>query len=468
MYYVPRRHPRVQLTGLWLVSASIFGVSACGDVQTWLKGGEKPETSAPEVVTGQELPEDPAFAASLVNSDYLNRSVNLRPWLERGFHGGNQTIAILDNGFAGLEASRGKNLPPNLTVFQGPIANSADTIHGTKLAEVIFAMTSGSPDWHRRSEHPRLKLYNANGFTNFSAAVDQAIQDRVDIIVYSQVWEFGGNFDGRGFINAAVNKATSAGILWINAAGNYAASSWQGPLVANFDSTARLPFEGKFVRLVVEEPQTSVKVTLSWNDFSDSKDWRTSRDLDLALLDRNGREIAVGRKIQDGFDHGRDANYSAHARETLETTLPQGVYLLRVDMRSRNFDQNSRIRLAANGRGVSFADQATDASVMIPADNPNVLTVGASDDELSSFGRTNGGITKPEVLAPSILEFESGISFQGSSSAAAVAAATIALYREACGPLSREQIVFAINNARLAQRSVKGMGLWLPAPGMCW
>jgi hypothetical protein len=113
-------------------------------------------------------------------------------------------------------------------------------------------------------------------------------------------------------------------------------------------------------------------------------------------------------------------------------------------------------------------DKANDASVMIPADNPSVLTVGASDDPSSSYGRTNGGITKPEVLAPSILEFESGISFQGSSSAAAVAAAAIALYREACGPLSRDQIVYAINNARISQRSAKGMGLWLPAPGTCW
>jgi hypothetical protein len=463
-----RKNPSLRLASLWLLLLSFFGISACGDVQTWFNRDKKPEASAPEVMTGPEMPDDPAYAASLVNYDYLTRSVNMKPWLEQGFHGSNQTIAILDNGFAGLESSRGKNLPPNLTVTQGPIANAAETLHGTKLAEVIFALTSGSPDWHLRSLHPRLKLYNANGFTNFSAAVDQAIQDRVNIIVYSQVWEFGGNFDGRGFINTAVNKATSAGIVWINAAGNYAESSWQGLLTANVDSTARLPFEGKFVRLVVDEPETNVKVTLSWNDFSDSKEWRTSRDLDLILLDGQGRELAAGRKIQDGFDHGRDQNYSAHARESLETTLPPGVYLLRVDMRSRNFDQNSRIRLAANGKGVSFIDQATDASVMIPADNPSVLTVGASDDPSSSYGRTNGGITKPEVLAPSILEFESGISFQGSSSAAAVAAAAIALYREACGPLSRDQIVFAINNARISQRSAKGMGLWLPAPGMCW
>jgi hypothetical protein len=446
---------------------------SCGDTKDWLEGlnPKKPtsDEATPEVFPEQDFDSDPAYKASLVNSDYLIRSVNLRPWLDRGFHGRNQTIGILDNGFAGIEASRGKHLPPNLSVWQGPINNSAETLHGTKLAEVIFAMTSGSPDWHPTSHHPRLKLYNSNGFTNFSAAVDQAIKDRVDIIVYSQVWEFGGNFDGRGFINEAVNKATAAGILWINAAGNYAASSWQGALVVNYlDSVAKLPFEGKYVRMVVSEPSTPVKVTLSWNDFSDSKDWRTSRDLDLALLDRTGREIASSRKIQDGLDHGRDSNYSAHARETLQITLSQGVYLLRVDVKSQNFDQNSRVRLAANGRGISFMDQSPDASVMIPADNPSVLTVGASDDASSSFGQTTSGLSKPEVVAPSILEFESGISFQGSSSAAAVAAATLAVYREACGKLSREQIIFGVNQGQLSQRSVKGLGLWLPPPQTCF
>lgn len=453
-----RLHVSALLASLWL--------GGCGEVDRLLKK-EEPIPSAPEVVGQSETPDDPAYQAALTNNDYLTRSVNLRPWLDFGYHAGSQTIAILDNGFAGLKSALGKTLPPDLTVFKGPIDNQSTTLHGTKLAEVIFALTSGSSKWSPRSRHPKLKLYNANGFSNFSAAVDQAVRDKVDIIVYSQVWEFGGNFDGRGFINAAVDKATSRGILWINAAGNYATSSWQGPLIPNYNATARLPFEQQFVRMVVNEDSTPVKVTLSWNDFADSKDWRTNRDLDLVILDRTGREVASGRKIQDGADHGRDSNYSSHAREIIDTTLQPGIYLLRVDIRSRNFDANSRLRLAANGPGVSFVDQSVDASVMIPADNPNVLTIGASDDSSSSFGRTNAGTSKPEVVAPSQLEFETGITFQGSSSAAAVAAATIAVYREACGRLTREQLVERIRGGILSQNTTHGFSLWLPNPGLC-
>ena len=35
---------------------------------------------------------------------------------------------------------------------------------------------------------------------------------QVDIILYAQNWQYGGNFDGGGFINSVVEEALSAGI----------------------------------------------------------------------------------------------------------------------------------------------------------------------------------------------------------------------------------------------------------------
>jgi Subtilase family/Bacterial pre-peptidase C-terminal domain len=448
-------------------------LTSCGSRPAWMGGqdskkdsNETVAISAPEV-TQTSTPNDPAFAAAIVNNAYLLSSVNLNPWIQANHHGQSLTIAIFDNGFGSLKLALGKRLPENLSVEKSPIANESVTTHGTILAEIIFAMTSGSPRWTQASQHPTLKLYNTNGFTNLSAAVDQAIADHVDMIVYSQVWEFGGNFDGRGFINAAVNKATNSGILWINAAGNYAASSWQGKLVANADQSAALPYSNKYVRLVVKDPSTSVKISLSWNDFTDSKTWMTPRDLDLYLLDSQQKVIASSHKIQDGKPHDNDANYSAHAREVIETTLQPGTYLIQVDIKSNNFDSASSLRIAADGANISFTDQSTDASVMIPADNPTVLTVGASDDPSSSYGRTQDGILKPEVVAPSIIEFETGLAFRGSSTAAAVAAAALAVYQDACGKQSRSAIVAKIQSAALSQQSVIGRGLWLPGTVQC-
>jgi hypothetical protein len=458
---------------MFLYSALL--VAACQETPSWMPGSQddeqgtpsRPSQSAPEV-TDSSLPADPIYKAAITNLDYLKASVNLDPWLRRGHHGERLTIAILDNGFGGLKDVIGKQLPPDTKVEPSKLNNESPTPHGTKLAEIIFAMTSGSPRWTSESKHPRIKLYNSNGFTNFSAAVDQAISDKVDMIVYSQVWEFGGNFDGGGFINAAVNKATNAGILWINAAGNYASSSWQGSIQFRRDGTVLLPYQENYVRLVVNETATAVKITLAWNDFADTKDWRTSRDLDLVLLDSKKREIAASQLIQDGVDHGKDPKYSSHAREMISTNLQPGVYLLKVIARSRNFDGASRLRLAADGVNISFLDQSPFASVMIPADNPNVLTVGASDDDHSSAGPTMAGFTKPEIVAPSIIEVEGAFAFQGSSTAAAVAAATLAVYQEACGvKFTRRQLLDRIIDGRISQTSTKGLGLWLNEDSVC-
>ena len=186
------------------------------------------------------------------------------------------------------------------------------------------------------------------------------------------------------------------------------------------------------------------------------------------MLDSKERELAASRLIQDGKEHEKDPAYSAHAREVITTNLQPGVYLLKVVARSRNFDENSRLRIAADGINISFLDQAPFASVMIPADNPSVLTVGASDDDNSSAGPTMGGFLKPELVAPSQIEIEGGISFQGSSTAAAVAAATLAIYHDACGiKPSRRSIVEKILDGRLSQASTKGRGLWLNQEPEC-
>lgn len=447
---------------------------SCSQLPSWVPGAKKghddgsptPTPSAPEV-TGSDLPANPLYNAAIVNNSYLTSSVNLTPWTQAGYHGKSVKIAILDNGFGGLTSALGKRLPPDLKIETSKLENISQSPHGTKLAEIIFAMTSGSPTWTSTSQAPQMKLYNANGFSNFSHAVDQAIAEHVDIILYSQVWEFGGNFDGRGFINAEVNKAIKAGILWINAAGNYAASSWHSSVTIGSQDHLNLPYKDRYVRMLVNQANTPVKISLSWNDFTDSKEWRTSRDLDLTLLDASEREIASSRRIQDGKDHGSDANYSAHAREVIESTLQPGIYLLRVTAKSKNFDANSQIRLAADGQNISFIDQSPYASVMIPADNPNVVTVGASDDDASSNGVTTAGLPKPEFVAPSIIELEGGIQLQGTSTAAAVAAATLAVYQEACGIQTRESLLRSIDNGLIGQQSIKGRGLWLNSNLRC-
>src|SRR5690606_5114880 len=94
-----------------------------------------------------------------------------------------------------------------------------------------------------------LHLYHTYGYSNLKAAVEDAIKRKVDIVLYSQTWEYGGNFNGRGFINALVNKALDSGILWINNAGNFGRSTFNAPVRSGKDSWVELPGKNSSVEI---------------------------------------------------------------------------------------------------------------------------------------------------------------------------------------------------------------------------
>ena len=59
------------------------------------------------------------------------------------------------------------------------------------------------------------------------------VRERVDVVLYSQVWTFGSDFDGTGFINAQVSRALASGAIWINAAGNFGGAVYQGAVLGD-------------------------------------------------------------------------------------------------------------------------------------------------------------------------------------------------------------------------------------------
>lgn len=409
--------------------------------------------------------------STITNLDELIASIQANAWHAAGANCSGKTIAIFDNGFSGLEDSKGVRLPPTLTVEKAPGNAVLETSHGTKLTEIIWALCTGSRVYSSARPGPTLRLYNTNGYTNLASAVDAVVASPVDIVLYSQVWEFGGNFDGRGFINNLVNKVTGHGILWVNAAGNYGQTAWQNSIAFNSQNDVTLPHEGRYLRFSVNSPQTLIKLTLAWNDFGEDKSYKTSQDLDLILEDATHKQLALGNLIQDGQDHPNTQGFSAYAREQMTVLLDPGIYYLRITTpRPAAFTSQSRIRVAADGRDVIFIDQTPEASVMIPADNPSVLTVGASDVDFSSSGTIVGSSThKPDVLAPSILNFDNGMMFAGSSSAAAVAVAGIALYESNCGIKDHDTWVRIFSASLMGTKAVGAPAstMLLPADGKC-
>ena len=191
----------------------------------------------------------------------------------------------------------------------------------------------------------------------------------------------------------------------------------------------------------------------------------------MVLEDSQQHEIASSKAVQDGLDHANADGFSAHAREQINTVLQPGVYYARVYAAdSTKFSATSRMRLSADGLDVEFLDKSPDSSIMIPADNAEVLTVGANDVRFSSIGRVvASGIHKPEVLAPSILQFDNNTAAAGSSTAAAVAVAVISLYESGCRPETRESVLKLVANGGLSNKSQSDMipSLMLPQSGKC-
>lgn len=348
-------------------------------------------------------------------------------------------IAVLDNGFDGFSPGRGL-LPesaemPTLTQI-GPAPSS----HGLGMAQIIWAIAG------KNASGPKFHLLNSNGFTNLKAAIDRVISKKVDIVLYSQVWPFGGNFDGSGFINEQVNRATREGVLWINAAGNNAGLVHNGEIVSRWNRGDNLLYySGRdSLRFENQLDENSVTITLSWNDFRETDSYNTSKDLDLQLLDSAGNIVGSSELIQRGEappQGDASSRLSSHAREALTARLDRGEYRIRVRVKSTNFVATDRFRILLKPEkagAVDFLDRTQGSEIMPPADNPNVLTVAELGD-LSATGPTLDGRVKPDLwLEDARVTFTNGAQARGSSTAAALFAGVIALMKTEQPRLTRE------------------------------
>lgn len=415
------------------------------------QGEADPDGQRPmEIPRLEDMPVDDSAVANL--SEMIER-LNLARYHKLGYHGQGLKIAILDNGFTGLNHSSGKRLPPGLKVQPAPRPQMQDTTHGTKLTEVVYALATGSATYDADIPGPQLLLYNTNGFTNLKAAIDDVIAQDVDIVLYAQVWEYGGNGDGGGFINREVSRALDQGILWVNAAGNFGRASYSAPISILSDKLSiKLPYNTRYLRFTVPQDSTPVKVVLSWNDFNESQDYRTPQDLDLILLDKKGRELGASRLVQSGdaATPPRAGQASAHAREIVSTRLNVGTYYLRVEAQSQNFDAQSRLRVTIDGADVRLLEGTPGGAVLIPADNRRVLAVGASDVSYSSRSVLPDGRSKPEISLVSEIRFDDGFTVRGTSAATAIAVGALTIFSSAYGKQSYEDVTRTIRAGLLA------------------
>lgn len=443
----------------FITTSLVLGLCACGSQNPFYKKNKH----APDDLDRTDEPTDMSGLNTISNLDELIAQLRLSGIYEHSKHGAGVRIAILDNGFAGLDAALGKTLAPNVFVEEAPRNKEQASEHGRVLAELVYAIATGSTLYNAAVPGPELYLYNTNGITNTEHAFRDAAKRGVDYILYAQSWQFGGNLDGGGFINKIISLAAATTTV-IAAAGNYGKATYQAPLklpvlrrAARFskdpqDIAAILPYQGKYIRMQVnpsekkgvDAPATPVKISLGWNDFKDDITYRTPQNLDLSLYDAKMQLLEESVLIQDGKPHAEnETDYSAHAREVISLTLDPGTYYIAVTAKSRNFKPTSRFWVSAYGENVELLDRLNSNSVFIPGDNPNVLTIGAADDAASSFALPAWGPTtyKPELTSFSLVKFANGDEERGTSTASAIATGVLAALADGPqGPLTTTKI----------------------------
>jgi hypothetical protein len=445
-----------------------------------------------EPAAGGAAPGVPArrlSAARLANAAEVRKRLGLVPEYEtvRGVE--SLKIAVLDYGFAGLDSGR-RYLPESMVLvehydpdfvrrfklgdpdYRKPL-DPANT-HGRTMAQIVWAVTGSHP------KGPQFYLLNANGPTMFRRAVRYAIEQKVGLILFSGVFEGGGNGDGRGPINRIVADALAADIIWINAAGNYGQCVYNGPVRLDRDGYLRYrnDADGTALRFSNRLDENTITVTLTWNDYREQEDAGTTKDLDLYVEDREGKRLGASEKTQIDGDQAAGPNDSRNPRERVvlsDLAASSDLYRIRVRAKKANFGPDDRIRVLVTAAretyidpdtgtpddAVRFYDATRKGELYPPADNPLVVTVG-DPSPASSSGPTEDHRVKPDIVLPdSRAFFSDGETTAGSSNAAAYLAGVVAVLKAAEPGLRTRHLL------RLARRDVGAQSATpaLPASG---
>ncbi len=312
--------------------------------------------------------------AALISSDLMNQA---------GFTGKNIKVAVIDVGFDVTNPEISENIAEFRSFwYDSTIAGSSPTFthHGTAAAEVIVDV---APDVD-------LYLYNFVTGLEFLNMVDHIIDEEIDVVSMSLLWNYVAPRDGTHIFSQKVQEAQSHGILWVTSTGNAAGHHWSGQF-NDPDGDGTHNFGGgtdTTINIDVGADEILI-VDLSWDDWNEP-----SHDFDMYLyddqnnlLDRSTRNQFDGRSPHEWVFHRFSTNTTAHA-----TIM--------------NFSANRNVNFDIISSHPLNEYAVPGGSIPVPADSLGSLSVGAYDrandvpHSYSSQGPTTDGRIKPDIMGP--------------------------------------------------------------------
>ena len=331
-----------------------------------------------------------------------------RAWRLAGADGAGVKVGIIDYGFKDFR-TRLPNLTPAVKPFcygtngvlsktsisscESNIGQAPSDDHGTDVAEALIGIA------------PNVSLYvaNANTKSRVKAAVDWMATNNVDVINFSQADVWDGPGDGTSpasvsYLNS-LDAAVTAGMLWVNAAGNDAEHIWFKRGIS-LTSTRYVDFDPGpnqvWCKDITNNLQSGKKYTfyLRWEGVWNNED----SDFTLRLYRRSpspgwashSPEVQNGRAIQfplDKIDYTR-------------TGPGTGEYCLAITLATGD-SVPAWVQLWAFDEALDDTDGS--GSILNPAESANsgMLAVGAASLSAAPTIRQNSGRGPAPEPAPS-------------------------------------------------------------------
>ncbi|MCB0583209.1 MAG: hypothetical protein KDD10_28275, partial [Phaeodactylibacter sp.] len=304
-------------------------------------------------------------------------------------------IAVIDGNYNGLTAARAAGAVPSLansTFFNyaGGSFEGGSSSHGTSCLETVF-------DHAPNAEYYIMKV---SSFADLGAAVQDCINNGVDIISHSISRYNTGWDDDTGAACAAAWEASKNGILFFTSAGNRNGTHWQGafndPDGDGWHNWSGTDEGNNFTINGIAGAAGTVQARLQWNSPS------TEDHYDLYLYEAGTNNLLASSTNAGQFE---SLNYS--------TTTGQQVYLA---VRANTPNPPEFELFNHDARCTNFQFASTRSSTTSPSNStsPNVISVGALPmadynqppgttgiiAAYSSRGPTNNGNPAPDLCAP--------------------------------------------------------------------
>ena len=374
-------------------------------------------------------------------------------WNQAGYSGQGVKVGVIDSffGFNDFSSLMGTELPSTVQArcytdagrFTQNVADCADALvgsdHGTLVAEAVMDIA------------PEASLYIASPWSrgDINSAVDWMVSQGVSVIVSGFTYYFDGPGDGTSPFGDSplrtVDRAVAGGIIWANAAGNYAQQTWFGPYsTVESEGVRFIEFHGSDIfNDMLLDAGDRITVQLRWDDS-----WRgASRDFDLFVWDFAAADI-----VAYSFDLQGGGPLQVPSEELRYLVPSDGRYAVGVVHDSGGTPDWLQVTVW----GVDSIEYYTESgSIGNPGEsaNPGMLAVGASPwhnsriiEPFSSRGPTPDGRVKPDIVGADcgatalVPLFENLLGFCGTSQSAAHVAGMAVLVRQGFPHLTAAQV----------------------------